>query len=89
MGRACEMCRASHLPPRLSGDRVFAAFMTTYFCVYFGSLVLALLSTPAVIWLARRIGAVDWPGIRTVHKLPIPRIGGVAIFLSAMTLIIR
>ena len=62
--------------------------MTTYIAVYLGSLLLALLATPVVIWLARRIGAVDRPGIRTVHKLPIPRIGGVAIFLAAMALIV-
>jgi UDP-GlcNAc:undecaprenyl-phosphate GlcNAc-1-phosphate transferase len=62
--------------------------MATYLCVYLGSLVLALLATPVVIWLARRVGAVDRPGIRTVHKLPIPRIGGVAIFLSAMAMIV-
>ena len=62
--------------------------MTTYLYVYLGSLVLALLTTPVVIWLARRIGAVDRPGVRTVHELPIPRIGGVAIFLSAMALIV-
>jgi len=62
--------------------------VTTYLCVYLGSLVLALLVTPVVIWAARRIKAVDRPGIRTVHMLPMPRIGGVAIFLSAMALII-
>jgi len=62
--------------------------VTTYLAVYLGSLLLALLATPVVIWLAHRIGAVDRPGIRTVHKLPIPRIGGVAIFLAAMALIV-
>jgi UDP-GlcNAc:undecaprenyl-phosphate GlcNAc-1-phosphate transferase len=36
-----------------------------------------------VIRLARRIGAVDYPGVRSVHTRPIPRIGGVAIYLSA------
>jgi len=62
--------------------------MRTYTCVYFGSAYLALLTTPMVIWLARRIGAVDRPGVRTVHERPVPRIGGVAIFLSAMALIV-
>ena len=62
--------------------------MTTYLYVYLGSFVLAILITPAVIWLAGRIGAVDRPGIRTVHERPIPRLGGVAIFVSTMTLII-
>jgi UDP-GlcNAc:undecaprenyl-phosphate/decaprenyl-phosphate GlcNAc-1-phosphate transferase len=62
--------------------------VTTYLAVYLGSLLLAVLITPLVIHLAHRMGAVDRPGIRTVHKLPIPRIGGVAIFVSAMALIV-
>ena len=62
--------------------------MKTYLCVYLGSLCAALLTTPAVIWLARRINAVDRPGVRTVHERPVPRIGGAAIFVSAMTLIV-
>ena len=37
------------------------------------------------IWLARRIGVVDHPGIRSVHTRPIPRIGGVAIYLFFAT----
>ncbi len=61
--------------------------MTTYFSVWFGSLVLALAVTPAVIALARRIDAVDRPGARAVHTQPVPRIGGVAIFVSAICLI--
>jgi len=61
--------------------------MTTYLAVYLGSLILALLATPAVIYLARRIGAVDRPGVRTVHKRPTPRIGGVAIFIAATVMI--
>jgi UDP-GlcNAc:undecaprenyl-phosphate GlcNAc-1-phosphate transferase len=44
--------------------------------------------TPLVIWLARRIKAVDKPGIRSMHCLPIPRIGGVAIYVSSMALLI-
>ncbi|MBM4028199.1 MAG: undecaprenyl/decaprenyl-phosphate alpha-N-acetylglucosaminyl 1-phosphate transferase [Planctomycetes bacterium] len=62
--------------------------MTTYLCVYLGSLLLALVATLAVIRLAGRIGAVDRPGIRTVHERPTPRIGGIAIFIAAMALII-
>ena len=62
--------------------------MKTYLCVYLGSAFLALVTTPAVIWLARRIKAVDHPGVRTIHERPTPRIGGVAIFISAMSLLI-
>ncbi len=51
---------------------------------YFGSAFLGLLLTPPVIRLARRIGAVDRPGARSVHRQPIPRIGGVAIFISTV-----
>lgn len=62
--------------------------MNTYFCVYFGSAFLALFVTPLVIWLARRIKAVDYPGIRSVHTQPIPRIGGVAIFFATVVVIV-
>ena len=65
-----------------------ALSMSTYLCIYFGSAYLALLATPLVIWLARRIGALDHPGIRSVHTTPIPRIGGIAIYLASMCLII-
>jgi UDP-GlcNAc:undecaprenyl-phosphate GlcNAc-1-phosphate transferase len=62
--------------------------MRTYLCVYMGSTLLALGITPAVIWLARRIGALDHPNARSIHQRPIPRIGGVAIFASSMCLIL-
>jgi UDP-GlcNAc:undecaprenyl-phosphate GlcNAc-1-phosphate transferase len=58
--------------------------MEMYVYVYFGAACLALFATPPVVWLARRIGAVDRPNIRSIHTQPIPRIGGVAIYLSAM-----
>jgi UDP-GlcNAc:undecaprenyl-phosphate GlcNAc-1-phosphate transferase len=51
---------------------------------YFGSALLAVLMTPWVIRLARRLGAVDQPGLRSVHARPIPRIGGVVLFLAAL-----
>ena len=44
--------------------------------------------TPAVIWLARRLGTVDAPNVRKIHSSSIPHIGGVAVFISMMTLII-
>jgi len=60
----------------------------TYACVLLGSALLAEMITPIVIWLAWRVGAVDKPGIRSVHIHPVPRIGGVAIYLAAMSLIV-
>ncbi len=56
--------------------------------VFFGSTLLALVITPLVIRFARRIKAIDAPSIRKVHSNPVPRIGGVAIFVSAMLLIL-
>jgi UDP-GlcNAc:undecaprenyl-phosphate GlcNAc-1-phosphate transferase len=38
--------------------------------------------TPAIIWLARHLDALDRPGGRKVHLRPIPRIGGLAVFLG-------
>ena len=62
--------------------------MQTYIWVYFGSAYLAIILTPLVIWLAPRIGAVDRPGIRSIHTRPTPRIGGVAIYLSSICVIV-
>ncbi|MDO4540383.1 MAG: MraY family glycosyltransferase [Syntrophomonadaceae bacterium] len=44
--------------------------------------LLALLSTPLVIRLARRVNAVDRPDDRKVHQTAMPRIGGCALFLA-------
>jgi UDP-GlcNAc:undecaprenyl-phosphate GlcNAc-1-phosphate transferase len=62
--------------------------MATCMSIYLGSALLALVTTPLVIRLARRIQAVDRPVARSVHEQPIPRIGGVAIFLSTMGLLV-
>ncbi len=62
--------------------------MKTCLCVYFGSVVLALMATPIVIRIALRIGALDRGSNRAVHTKPVPRIGGVAIFFAAMCMIV-
>lgn len=38
--------------------------------------------TPVVIRVAERFGAMDQPGERKVHDHPVPRLGGVAVYLS-------
>ena len=60
--------------------------MKTYLCVYLSSVFLALVTTPLVIRLARRLRIVDIPGARNVHVKPTPNIGGVAICLSTTCL---
>lgn len=62
--------------------------MKTYLAIYIGSLLLAALITPAVIYIANRLKIYDNPDIRKVHACGIPRIGGIAIFLSFIAPII-
>lgn len=47
------------------------------------ALVLAFVSTPQVKKLAYKVGAIDVPkDARRMHKVPIPRLGGLAIFIG-------
>ncbi len=62
--------------------------MKTYLFVCLSSAILTLMITPVVIWLAHRLRIVDVPGARHIHTKPISHIGGVAIFLSMMSLIV-
>jgi UDP-GlcNAc:undecaprenyl-phosphate/decaprenyl-phosphate GlcNAc-1-phosphate transferase len=43
-----------------------------------------VLLTPAVGGMARRLGVVDAPGGRRVNQLPVPRLGGLALFLGLL-----
>lgn len=43
---------------------------------------ISLFVTPLVIRLATRIGAVDQPNERKIHRHPIPRLGGIAVYSS-------
>jgi UDP-GlcNAc:undecaprenyl-phosphate GlcNAc-1-phosphate transferase len=56
--------------------------MIELFFIFLIPLILSLIITPFVIKLAKGIGAIDQPNERKVHKLPIPRLGGVAIYFS-------
>ena len=42
--------------------------------------------TPLMIFIGRRVGIIDIPDARKVHSRPVPRIGGVAIFVPMMLL---
>ncbi len=58
--------------------------MSTFIFTYLLSLFMAAAVTPAVILAGRKLKAYDRPDVRKIHAAPIPRIGGVAIFLSSM-----
>src|SRR3954470_18912035 len=46
------------------------------------ALVIVVLLTPAVGGMARMLGVVDRPGGRRVNRSPVPRLGGIALFLG-------
>lgn len=46
---------------------------------------ISVLATPAARWLGVRIDAVDQPGGRRINLQALPRTGGLAIFLGALT----
>jgi UDP-GlcNAc:undecaprenyl-phosphate GlcNAc-1-phosphate transferase len=55
--------------------------------VVWGALIafaIVVLLTPAVGGMARLLGVVDRPGDRRLNKRPIPRLGGLAIFLGIL-----
>jgi UDP-GlcNAc:undecaprenyl-phosphate GlcNAc-1-phosphate transferase len=55
---------------------------TVYVLVAITALVLAAVATPVVRRVAWRYGFVDQPSFRKVHAAPMPRLGGVAIYLG-------
>jgi UDP-GlcNAc:undecaprenyl-phosphate/decaprenyl-phosphate GlcNAc-1-phosphate transferase len=58
--------------------------MVTLIALFFGALVLALALTPVSKWLAPHIGVMAVPRARDVHSRPVPRMGGVAIFIAVI-----
>ena len=58
--------------------------MQSYLVAFVTALVLAYVLTPSVKKLAIRLGALDKPDARKVHKHPIPRMGGLAIYAGFM-----
>jgi len=58
--------------------------MTAYMLAFAGALVLAIGATPAARWLAPRTGFIDHPEARRIHKRPVPRLGGAAIYLAVL-----
>jgi len=51
------------------------------------ALALTWLMVPLFIRLARRLGFIDNPGTRRVHKTPTPKGGGIAIYLAVMAVL--
>ncbi|MCK4244690.1 MAG: undecaprenyl/decaprenyl-phosphate alpha-N-acetylglucosaminyl 1-phosphate transferase, partial [Candidatus Omnitrophica bacterium] len=52
------------------------------------SFLFAFLLTPAARWLALRAKLLDYPEKRKIHKIPVPLLGGLALYLSFAFVII-
>lgn len=62
--------------------------MLVYMLIFLSALLLAVGATPLARRLAVRVGVVDQPSPRKVHMIPMPRMGGVAIYLAFMAALI-
>ena len=62
--------------------------MSQWAIAFFIAVGVVLIIMPAVIFLAHKTDAVDKPDARKVHQTPIPRIGGIGIYLAFMVSII-
>lgn len=52
------------------------------------SFTLAVLATPAMLAIARRIGLLDLPSVRKAHGHPTPMLGGLAIYFSFLAVMV-
>ncbi|MGT2800775.1 glycosyltransferase family 4 protein [Streptococcus marmotae] len=57
-------------------------FALKYIIVVISTMIVSIIATPLVRFLAFRIGAVDNPNARRINKVPMPTAGGLAIFIA-------
>src|SRR5574344_1423829 len=63
--------------------------IATVFLALLVALVVSFLMTPVVKTFAYKVGAIDVPkDARRMHKTPIPRLGGLAIFIGFIVSIV-
>jgi UDP-GlcNAc:undecaprenyl-phosphate GlcNAc-1-phosphate transferase len=62
--------------------------MTPYFLIAFSALIIAIGSTPLMRRVALRYAVVDNPNTRKIHALPVPLLGGAAIYISFMLVLV-
>jgi len=53
-----------------------------YVVLFLAAIFLTYIFTVALIKIAPKIGAVDKPGGRKIHRVPVPKLGGLAIFIA-------
>lgn len=55
-----------------------------YIVIFAVAFVISLIATPFSMWFAQKVGAIDKPKARGMHKESLPRMGGIAIVLGFM-----
>src|SRR5712691_1536 len=55
-----------------------------YLWVFLGTAGAVALAMPLVLWLARKLGAIDRPSDRKVHPKPTPTLGGIGILVGVL-----
>ncbi len=60
-----------------------------WFYLFIIATLISALLAPLSMVLARRIGAMDYPGDRKIHSKVVPRLGGLAVYLAFIFTIIR
>lgn len=60
-------------------------FTLLFVLALIGTFLLSLILTPLVRLLSFQVGAVDQPNARRINKVPMPSAGGLAVFLSFLT----
>jgi UDP-GlcNAc:undecaprenyl-phosphate GlcNAc-1-phosphate transferase len=72
----------------LAPSFAYESGMTPYLLIAFSALLLAIGSTPIMRRLALRYAVVDAPSGRKIHATPVPLLGGAAIYLSFVLVLI-
>ncbi len=60
----------------------------TYAVSYFGTVLIAMALVPLISRWAKKHDVVDAPGLRKVHRTPIPRIGGIAFIVPTLAVVL-
>ncbi|MFA6809135.1 MAG: MraY family glycosyltransferase, partial [Eubacteriales bacterium] len=60
----------------------------SYIMTFLLAVIIAVIVTPITIILAKRWGIMDYPGERRVHTIPVPRMGGTAIYVAFWTAVL-
>jgi UDP-GlcNAc:undecaprenyl-phosphate GlcNAc-1-phosphate transferase len=62
--------------------------VTSYLIVFVAAAVVTFLATPVVRWFVIKVGAIYRPNDRTVHVVPLPTMGGIAMYLGLVAALI-